>query len=1184
MNSNLNHTFSMSRTGFALKRLLMVTFLTLLASFAALAQQTVFYDSFASSTINGGPTTNMIPGGTPTASYTSYEIASGKNATATTNSPGNLSVITAATSSGNTEAQALFTKYPVTLATVGDYIELEATFTDTTNVLNGLGGNQTGPLMGLYNSGGIPPLAGTLLWNGGLGSATTAATGGTKNWLGYIAGMYHGLSAASAWTIAGRPAETAVANNTCQELLYGVPGALGTVSATPASFPFPTLTCGLQYTAQLRIILSAAGTLTVSNALFAGVGTGGAVVFTNTAIYTGANFLTTNFDGLAVGARPGGGGVPWTNNFNSITVIASLAAQAGPYYLVTSSGAPCAGGLTIGLSGSVTTNVYLLYTNGIYTGQSVLGTGSAISFGFQSSPATYTVIASNTVTASEGPMLGSAGVFVGVPVITSEPASVVSVTNQSVSFSATVTGNGLTYQWYRNAVALTNGGDFSGVQTTNLVISPAQAADAATSANGYYIVATDACGNTVTSTPVASLTFVPPNSLVWQGNNNSGIWDLTNTFNFLNQFSASAQFTNGDIVTFDDSSPNTSVNIASTNLIPTLTRVIGSQSYNFSGSGQLTGFGQLLDGSSGTLTIGNANTYTGGTIVSNSATLQLGTGSGIIGSVGGTVNISSSGTLQYNYSGTANANGNPGETLRETLAGSGTVNYNDQNGAIIATASALISSNFNGTINIQGYTCVHAVDLNSGYPLGNGSTINVPANTQAWLDRATTTYNNTFNIAGTGWLGSTPQYGALRTYVITINGPINLLANARIGGSSTGPTIQSVVSGNYQLEIYGLTNTFVATMGPTNGSLQAYASTLITSGSIIAANSNAISAGPLALDSGGDLRLNGYNIAVSNLSSINSGAIQLIEGPRVRNMNSTNSATLTVGSDGTSTEFDGTFSDGTNAPFGLTKVGAGTLTLTLLSSNTGPVTVTGGTIALSGSGSFNKAPIAIGSGAFFDVSSIGGTLTLNANQKLMGNGTLTGTLAALAGSIVAPGLPMGTLTVSGSATINGTYQPNLNRTNAINCSKFTASGGVTFGGATLSDTNIGPRLQVGDAFQLFPGATAGFSTAQLQTNDVPNNAKYTWNNTVSSDGKITVATVASIVNTNPTNIVTSVSGGNLTLSWPTDHTGFTLQSQTNSLSVGLATNWVNVAGSTTTNQVVIPINAANGAVFYRLKF
>lgn len=75
-----------------------------------------------------------------------------------------------------------------------------------------------------------------------------------------------------------------------------------------------------------------------------------------------------------------------------------------------------------------------------------------------------------------------------------------------------------------------------------------------------------------------------------------------------------------------------------------------------------------------------------------------------------------------------------------------------------------------------------------------------------------------------------------------------------------------------------------------------------------------------------------------------------------------------------------------------------------------------------------------------------------------------------------------------------------------------------------------------------------------------------------------------LFNTNPTNIVFSTAGTNLNLSWPLDHTGWQLQAQTNGLSVGISTNWVNVTSSLTTNQLTIPINVTNGTVFYRLVY
>lgn len=71
-----------------------------------------------------------------------------------------------------------------------------------------------------------------------------------------------------------------------------------------------------------------------------------------------------------------------------------------------------------------------------------------------------------------------------------------------------------------------------------------------------------------------------------------------------------------------------------------------------------------------------------------------------------------------------------------------------------------------------------------------------------------------------------------------------------------------------------------------------------------------------------------------------------------------------------------------------------------------------------------------------------------------------------------------------------------------------------------------------------------------------------------------------VINPNPTNIVFSVSGNQLTLSWPSDHTGWTLQSQTNIAS----TNWLDVPASASTNQVVFPINTTNTSMFYRLRY
>jgi hypothetical protein len=68
----------------------------------------------------------------------------------------------------------------------------------------------------------------------------------------------------------------------------------------------------------------------------------------------------------------------------------------------------------------------------------------------------------------------------------------------------------------------------------------------------------------------------------------------------------------------------------------------------------------------------------------------------------------------------------------------------------------------------------------------------------------------------------------------------------------------------------------------------------------------------------------------------------------------------------------------------------------------------------------------------------------------------------------------------------------------------------------------------------------------------------------------------------PANIVVQAGSTQLQLSWPQDHLGWRLQIQTNSLSSGLGANWVTVPNSTNVNQISIPINPANGAVFLRM--
>lgn len=56
----------------------------------------------------------------------------------------------------------------------------------------------------------------------------------------------------------------------------------------------------------------------------------------------------------------------------------------------------------------------------------------------------------------------------------------------------------------------------------------------------------------------------------------------------------------------------------------------------------------------------------------------------------------------------------------------------------------------------------------------------------------------------------------------------------------------------------------------------------------------------------------------------------------------------------------------------------------------------------------------------------------------------------------------------------------------------------------------------------------------------------------------------------------------LNLSWPADYIGWKLQQQQNDLTVGLSTNWTDIAAAQFTNNVVFSNSIAAGAVFYRM--
>ncbi|MBC8095538.1 MAG: autotransporter-associated beta strand repeat-containing protein, partial [Akkermansiaceae bacterium] len=245
------------------------------------------------------------------------------------------------------------------------------------------------------------------------------------------------------------------------------------------------------------------------------------------------------------------------------------------------------------------------------------------------------------------------------------------------------------------------------------------------------------------------------------------------------------------------------------------------------------------------------------------------------------------------------------------------------------------------------------------------------------------------------------------------------------------------------------------------------------------------------------------------------------------------------------------------SPINLIKGGTGTLTLSADNTYGNATTVSNGVLLLTGSITSTGA-----------VTVVGGTLA--------GTGSINDNVTVQAGGTLSPGLggAIGTLTINGNLTLAGTTAVDINKT-AVTRDQVSGLANVTYGG-TLVVSNLAGTLNLGDSFTVFNTAAHTGNFTSVTGNAGPGRA-------FSFDPALGAITIIAGTATTPTNITFSVSGGNLTLDWPQSHVGWILQSQTNALSAGLGTNWVDVASSSTTNSVSLPINSANPTVFFRLR-
>jgi len=743
-------------------------------------------------------------------------------------------------------------------------------------------------------------------------------------------------------------------------------------------------------------------------------------------------------------------------------------------------------------------------------------------------------------------------------------------------------------------------------------------------------------GNTVQLVVVGS-----PGNLTWVGDGSANVWSTATTFsNWFNQVTTAKDiFVQNDLVTFDDSGSGTpAVNLTGV-LKPGAVTVNTTHNYSFSGTGQLAGTAGLTVSGTGTLFINNSNSFTGPVLVNGGGIVAL-TNEAALGEptnvTAQSLTLDNASALLVTNTQTFGAN-----TNRGIIIGTGGGTFIVTNGATLTvsnvigdlTGVSVLTKTGNGTLVLDG---------NNNYGGGtvvNGGTVVCGSShgfglSASWCPGLTIqsgvadingqgNYNNTnlllepnllFNkvfLTFDGSAGATmvltdsvPGHAGFCLYgtspvnqVITYNGGNNpgkatIAAGWYAVGTGAYPRTYQVqvdpssatsvgVEFTAQMSYQGYEGKFATVQKTGTGTMEISAPNYfpglqVSAGTLVVNNPYALGADRtpnyqgqgagmtnLVTVDGGTIDLNGFSPAIEGLTDNGAGNGLILN-------NGATASTLTVGYSPSNsvavTTYGSVLADGTH-PISLVMNGLGMQTLTGVNTYSGSTTVSNGTLLV-------NAPGQIGLGAATNLVTVtGGTLG--------GSGTINAPVTVLAGGTLAPGAGAAapaTLTLTGNLTLAGTNVMNVNKDLATNDLVVLTTGTVNYGGVLAISTNqmVTTSLALGDSFQLFsaPAHAGNFSSISGSPGV---GLGWSFN---PANGMVTVVNGLA---SNPTNITVSVVGHTLTLSWPADHLGWRLQSQVNSLSTGLGTNWFDIAGSDAVTSTNLPIDPASPAVFYRLR-